>query len=471
MRPALCLLVLCALPASAQKLGRARPQNIRPGSALEGAPLCRDLRPHANRLKWGFAPSQDNLINCGAGGGESSNYVLPELPDQPYELHVVAVADGSFPVMTGDPTVPDRSVQVVVYRTKKPVVLALAARDPTLWDVTVTPEARVELVLIQGKGKQVLRGVPDEVPVVRRSWEQACAYGYAWEPRRNLGGPNQPLLVSSLRCSTGLREVSFQGCAEGALFEVPHYRQDAAPKEAEKWEPPCPLPVDPDAPLVRGRPPTARAQETPAPRGVEPAPRPRPAPRAAVKDPFARLGGPPQTLGAPLGPVAREEPDALPPAKVEPAPERPPEKPVLEKPPAEGTPESLPPPEAAPARDEIPVRAIAILLKGDRTLLTHDAVPDLVIALERGDETLQWRAADALGQLGEAGAKAHEPLLKALKSKSWRLRSSAALALGNIGVSDKKTLRALRRLLKDDHPDPQYSAQTALNRLSKGDGP
>ncbi|TPW20742.1 MAG: PBS lyase HEAT domain-containing protein repeat-containing protein, partial [Elusimicrobia bacterium] len=114
---------------------------------------------------------------------------------------------------------------------------------------------------------------------------------------------------------------------------------------------------------------------------------------------------------------------------------------------------------------DIPVRALAILLKGDRTLLTHDAVPDLVVALERGDETLRWRAADALGQLGPAARSASAPLLKALKSESWRVRSSAALALGNVGASENKVLKALRRLLKDSHPDTRHSAQTALSRL------
>lgn len=466
---------LAALALSASAAPRSRPLDLRPGSALEGAPLCRDLRAHAGRLKWTFAPSQDNLINCGAGGGESSNYVLADEPSQPYELHVIAVDEGSFPVMTGDPSVPDTSVQVVVYKTQKPVVLALAARGATLWDVTVTPEARVELVIIQGKGKQVLRGVPDEIPVARRSWDQACAYAHAWEPRRNLAGPNLPLLLASLRCSTGLRESSFQGCSEGAVFEVPHYRQQTGvPKEAVPWEPPCPLPVDPDAPLVRRRDPLRREAEVPEPppvragpppRAVDPDALERPGPRGNIKDPFAKLSGRPGRLAPPEGLPPRPEAEApVPQREVPPRVVAAPAKAEPEPAPL-GTPESLPAPEAAPARDDIPVRALAILLKGDRTLLTHDAVPDLVVALERGDETLRWRAADALGQLGKAGAEAHAPLLKALKSKSWRVRSSSALALGNIGVSDKKTLKALRRLLDDKHPDTRHSAQTALSRL------
>lgn len=466
--------LLAGLATLAEAASRSRPQTLRPGTSLEGAPLCRDLRPHAGRLKWTFAPSQDNMINCGAGGGDSSNYILPEEASQPYELHVISVDEGSFPVMTGDPSVPDSSVQVVVYRTRKPVVLALAARSGTLWDVTVTPEARVELIIIQGKGKQVLRGVPDEIPVARRSWEQACAYAYAWEPRRNLVGADLPLLVTSLRCSTGLRESSFQGCTQGAVFEVPHYRQGAEAKESPKWEPPCPLPVDPDAPLVRRRDPLRRAAEVPEPppareadppRAVEPEPLVRRPPRGRVRDPFANLGGGPGTLQPPVGAPPPEEVPHVPEAVLEPAPERP-VKPDLGALAPAGKAEVLPAPETAPARDDIPVRALAILLKGDRTLLTHDAVPDLIVALERGDESLRWRAADALGQLGPSAKSASAPpLLKALKSKSWRVRSSAALALGNVGASEKKVLKALRRLLKDDHPDTRHSAQTALSRL------
>ncbi|TBR22401.1 hypothetical protein EPO15_08180 [bacterium] len=470
------LALLASLASGAWAAPRSRPDNLRPGSALEGAPLCRDLRPHAGRLKWTFAPSQDNMINCGAGGGESSNYILVEQPSQPYELHVISVDEGSFPVMTGDPSVPDRSVQVVVYKTRKPVVLALAARAPTLWDVTVTPEARVELVIIQGKGKQVLRGVPDEIPVARRSWEQACAYAQAWEPRRNLVGPDLPLLMTSLRCSTGLRESSFQGCAEGAVFEVPHYRQEGAAKEDLKWEPPCPLPVDPDAPLVRRRDPLRREAEVPEehPARVadpvraaepEPEPRPRPAPRGAVRDPFASMGRG-GALKPPVGAPPHEEAEPEPIVTQAPAPDRPPAKPALESPPPAAKPEVLPAPESAPARDDIPVRALAILMKGDVTLLTHDAVPDLIIALERGDETLRWRAADALGQLGSAAVSSAPALLKATKSDSWRVRSSAALALGNVGASERKVVKALRRLLKDKHPDTRHSAQTALSRLT-----
>ena len=230
---------------------RSRPESLRDGSPTDGAPLCRDLKGPARRLRWDYAVSQANHLNCGAGGGDPSNYVVPTAVDQPYELHVISIYGGSFPVQTGDPAAPESSVQVLVYKTRKPAVLVLAARDPVLWDVTVTPEARLELVVIQGKGKQLLRGVPETVPVLRRNWQQACAYAQAWEPRRNLGGADLPLLISSVRCATGLWESSFQGCDEGAVFEVPHYRQEAEGAGQGARAAPCPLPVDPDIPLPR----------------------------------------------------------------------------------------------------------------------------------------------------------------------------------------------------------------------------
>ncbi|MBI5595666.1 MAG: HEAT repeat domain-containing protein [Elusimicrobia bacterium] len=466
------LALLPSLPAQAARRSRARPQTIRPGLPTDGAPACRDLKPYANRMRWGFAVSQDNQLNCGAGVGEPSNYILPTPADQPYEMHVVSVAGGSFPVATGDPSSPDASVQVVVYKTKKPSVLVLSAKDPLLWDVTVTPEASLELIIVQGRGKQVVRGVPEEIPILHRTWDQACAYAHAWEPRRNLAGPDLPLLISSLRCSTGLRESSMQGCQEGALFEIPHYRQDQEADPAVRWERPCPLAIDPDIPLPRRRQsssserldPMESSRARPAP-GSEPAVVPERLPPArGVADPAERLLGEHEELKPPAGPDPSEEkPLDAPPTLAEPprrtAPEQAPKGALS------GSKEALPRPESPAGREDIPVRALAILLRGDLTLLTHDAVPDLLVALEKGDETLRWRAADALGQLGAAGAAAVPALAKALKEKSWRVRSSSALALGNIGVQDKAVLKRLRKLLKDPHPDVSHSAKTALERL------
>ena len=468
---AFALALLPAMPADAARRSRARPQTIRPGLPTDGVPACRDLKQSARRMRWGFAVSQDNALNCGAGIGEPSNYILPTPSEQPYEMHVVTVGGGSFPVATGDPSSPDSSVQVVVYKTRKPAVLVLAAREALLWDVTVTPEASLELIIVQGKGKQVVRGVPEDIPVLRRTWEQACAYAHAWEPRRNLAGPDLPLLISSLRCSTGLRESSMQGCQEGALFEIPHYRQDKEPDPDLRWERPCPLPLDPDIPLPRRRQSSSSERLDPiertrasAPEQLEAEVPARTPPARAVADPAERLLGEHEDLKPPVGLDPREELPETAPA----APPEPPQRPAPVKSPSPaiaGHKEALPAPEAPAGREEIPVRALAILLKGDLTLLTHDAVPDLVAALEKGDETLRWRAADALGQLGRSGASAVPALVKALKEKSWRVRSSAALALGNIGVDDKGVVKRLRKLLKDPHPDVSHSAKTALERL------
>lgn len=456
-------LLLGAQAASAAwpKATRARPDAMRDGSPTEGFPLCRDLKPHARRLRWDFASSQPNQLSCGAGGGEPSNYILPAPADQPYELHVIAIHDGSFPVQTGDPSAPERSVQVVVYKTRKPAVIVLSARDPVLWDVTVTPEARLELVVLQGRGKQILRGVPEDVPVLKRSWQQACAYAHAWEPRRNLAGPDLPLLMTSVRCATGLRESSFQGCTEGALFEVPHYRQEApkADAAAAAWENPCPLPADPDIPLPRRRqasqaerlPPFEEPQRATAPTAAAVSPR----------DPIEATESP----EPPREPAQPEEWRTTADARLEEG-DRGKAAPPPPEPPLSGHKEDLPAPKGAAGREDIPVRALAILLRGNKTLLTHDAVPDLIIALERGDELLRWRAADALGQLGPAAGKALEPLLSATKEKSWRVRSSAALALGNIGADPKRCAKRLRKLLKDKHPDVRLSAKTSLERLS-----
>jgi HEAT repeat protein len=128
----------------------------------------------------------------------------------------------------------------------------------------------------------------------------------------------------------------------------------------------------------------------------------------------------------------------------------------------------LPAPKSPPARSKIPVRALAILLEGNTSLATHDAVPDLIIALEKGDERLRARAADALGNMGQNASLAVDALKSGLKKdKNMRVRSNCALALGKIGPKARSAIRLLRKAAKNDHADLRLSAQTALENLTR----
>lgn len=70
-------------------------------------------------------------------------------------------------------------------------------------------------------------------------------------------------------------------------------------------------------------------------------------------------------------------------------------------------------------------------------------VEGLIKALKDKDETVRWRAAWALGEIGDA--RAVEPLIQALKDKG--VRGNAAEALGKI--KDTKAVEPLIQALKD----------------------
>ncbi|MDE2290954.1 MAG: hypothetical protein KGL53_02630, partial [Elusimicrobia bacterium] len=77
MRPAAAvLLFLAAAPVGAASWPRARSGALRAGTVTGAEPACRELRPYARRLRWDLPASKDNPVNCGAGGGRSSSYVL-----------------------------------------------------------------------------------------------------------------------------------------------------------------------------------------------------------------------------------------------------------------------------------------------------------------------------------------------------------------------------------------------------------
>ncbi|MFH1723235.1 MAG: HEAT repeat domain-containing protein [Elusimicrobiota bacterium] len=494
-----------------------------------GAQACRKLRPLADRMRFAFPTSTPVHMNCGPGDLRSSNYVLPTDAESPYEMHVIGVYEGSYP--------PDgagkwseataRAVHVLVFKTRKPAIIVVSAHKPVLWNFIVNQDADLELVVLQGRGPQSVRGLPADVAVLRRTYEEACGHGYGWERHYNLRGGHFGRMIMSLRCATGLRETSFQGCMSGAVFKVPHYEQEPASYADRLREPPCPLPLRPDIPLARAGKPAQGAPALPpddrpeAPSKTRAARRPparrreRPAWLSMPEDrtpsveeprlPGTAKGGPgmaawppepadrkPRTSGPRRqGLAGRELPEGALPRERRPSPEalqapgKPagaPERPVradAEREPAsrtapeagvkalhrDGEPEALRPPEGVPMRGDLSVRALAILLEGDGALLTHDAVPDLIEALEKGNTLLRWRAADALGMLVPPAERAVKPLMRALKDPNQRVRSSAALALGNIGPAAERATRLLNKALKDANADVRYSAKTALERI------
>ncbi|HII06056.1 MAG TPA: hypothetical protein HA349_01690 [Methanotrichaceae archaeon] len=91
-----------------------------------------------------------------------------------------------------------------------------------------------------------------------------------------------------------------------------------------------------------------------------------------------------------------------------------------------------------------------------------DEVDDLVANLEYGDLDVRWKAAEALGEIGDS--RAFDPLIESLKDdEDSRVRKGAAWALGLIG--DPKAVDPLIEALQDDYGSARAGAAEALGRI------
>ncbi|HVE14554.1 MAG TPA: HEAT repeat domain-containing protein, partial [Elusimicrobiota bacterium] len=393
--------------------------------------------------------------------GEPSDYAHATEEDASAELHVISVG-GAFAGILEQPglATPAGTVKVAVHETRRPAVLALVSARPVRWDLKLTPEARVARILLVGDPDQQLKGAPAGLPVERRGLDQACGTAQVWEGKR----ADFRRMMAALRCSTGLREASFQGCTSGLLFEVPHYRQDApglyvahAPRQE------CPGQSGASTRrMIAAKAPPFPATPPPPP-AREPAPPNRPGPDSGLASP---LSGKPESL--PPGGPGREDAAVRAQAAPAEAPARTGASSGVAAP--LGNAEKLPSPAGVPQHEAEIERARALFMGSHKGPITFDAVPDLIAALRWGDLRLRCRAADELGRMRPPADAAVEPLMDALRERSPRLRASAALALGNIGPAAEPARKLLEKALKDKSPDVRLSAREALERLDKASG-
>jgi HEAT repeat protein len=89
------------------------------------------------------------------------------------------------------------------------------------------------------------------------------------------------------------------------------------------------------------------------------------------------------------------------------------------------------------------------------------AVEPLIAALRDRNRWVRWRAAEVLGDLGDP--RAFEPLLAALGDQNVQERSVAARALGQLG--GRRAVEPLIRALRDGHWNVRRRAAEALGRL------
>jgi hypothetical protein len=408
---------------------------------------CAKLRYEAIKLRPELPPSLNNFVNCGVGGGQPSNYAFATDPHATVEMHIVSVAQGSFSARRrgqGD----ERAVEVFVYATEHPALIILNSAEPTDWEVTMTKNANIDRIVTQGPRPQRIRGLPPEVPILHREEQRVCRPAYGWETRINRGSSAYKEFITSIRCGMGLRETSFQGCREGAVFEIPFYRRGKSVRMPFDNEAACPIAIAPEeiSPLARPLSALSRKAKSPATlppikkRTVEPRystePRRRTLPRKKTSTPIApNIPG----RGAEKMPslLGRKSPKA----------------------------QRLPRPAPPTPRGDVPVRALSILEDGNLGLLTADAVPDIIIALRKGNASLRARAAEALGNVRPKAVQAVKPLAKALKDESPRVAANAALALGKIGPEAAPALKRLKKALRHKHPDVRLAAETALKHI------
>ncbi|WP_321507102.1 HEAT repeat domain-containing protein [uncultured Methanoregula sp.] len=100
--------------------------------------------------------------------------------------------------------------------------------------------------------------------------------------------------------------------------------------------------------------------------------------------------------------------------------------------------------------------------KDDPENIRHDErLAHFIGLLLDDDEMNRWKAAEALGRIGNPAAVA--PLIDTLWDDDARVRLKAAWALGRIGEPD--ALRPLQRLYRMESEDAQEIIQEALESI------
>jgi hypothetical protein len=125
------------------------------------------------------------------------------------------------------------------------------------------------------------------------------------------------------------------------------------------------------------------------------------------------------------------------------------------------------------------VAALRPLLKGKERLAVlkalrsfradaKDAIPELLETLKDPDLEVRCDSAEAIGDMGAAGAPGVDGLLGLLRDKEDKARAHACEALGEIGPLARTALPALREALKDPDDEVRKEAVQAIKRIDPG---
>jgi HEAT repeat protein len=125
------------------------------------------------------------------------------------------------------------------------------------------------------------------------------------------------------------------------------------------------------------------------------------------------------------------------------------------------------------------VAAFRPLLKGKERLAVlkalrafragaRDALPELMETIQDPDLEVRCDSAEAIGDMGAAGAPGIDGLLGLMKDQEAKARAHACEALGEIGPPARRALAALRDAQKDQDEEVRKEAAQAIKRIDPG---
>lgn len=77
-------------------------------------------------------------------------------------------------------------IDIIANQPDNPVVLMLGAYEPTVWNISWTPETKIVAAFVSGYHRQALTGLPDQIPVLISSYDNGAACGYFYLSKENL---------------------------------------------------------------------------------------------------------------------------------------------------------------------------------------------------------------------------------------------------------------------------------------------
>lgn len=77
-------------------------------------------------------------------------------------------------------------IDIIANQPDKPVVLMLGAYEPTVWNISWTPETKIVAAFVSGYHRQAVTGLPDQIPVLISSYDNGAACDYFYLSENNL---------------------------------------------------------------------------------------------------------------------------------------------------------------------------------------------------------------------------------------------------------------------------------------------